>query len=91
VIRATTLGATFGGTKLVQRKEALDKLLKKFPEVESLSRNLGFTLDCFTGREPHFLAQVPHREQMQALVAASEKVRARLTLSPNTTIDWSNY
>jgi hypothetical protein len=29
-------------------------------------------------------------EQMQALVAASEKVRALLNLSPNTTIDWSN-
>ena len=79
VIRATTLGATFGGTKLAQRKEALDKLLKKFPEVETLSRNLGFTPDCFTGRETHFLAQVPHREQMQALVAASEKVRALLS------------
>jgi hypothetical protein len=78
VIRATTLGATFGGTKLAQPKEALDKLLKKFPEVETLSRNLGFTPDCFTGRETHFLAQVPHREQMQALVAASEKVRALL-------------
>jgi hypothetical protein len=39
VIRATTLGATFGGTKLAQPKEALDKLLKKFPEVETLSRN----------------------------------------------------
>jgi hypothetical protein len=79
VIRATTLGATFGGTKLAQRKEALDKLLKKFPEVETLSRNLGFTPDCFTGRETHFLAQVPHREQMQALVAASEKVRVLLS------------
>ena len=79
VIRATTLGATFGGTKLAQPKEALDKLLKKFPEVETLSRNLGFTPDCFTGRETHFLAQVPHREQMQALVAASEKVRALLS------------
>jgi hypothetical protein len=77
-LRATTLGATFGGTKLAQPKEALDKLLKKFPEVETLSRNLGFTPDCFTGRETHFLAQVPHREQMQALVAASEKVRALL-------------
>ena len=61
-----------------QPKEALDKLLNKFPEVETLSRNLGFTPDCFTGRETHFLAQVPHREQMQALVAASEKVRALL-------------
>src|SRR3981081_3242661 len=40
---------------------------------------LGFTPDCFTGRETHFLAQVPHREQMQALVAASEKVRALLS------------
>jgi hypothetical protein len=78
VIRATTLGATFGGTKLAQPKEALDKLLNRFPEVETLSRNLGFTPDCFTGRETHFLAQVPHREQMQALVAASEKVRALL-------------
>src|SRR6266481_1465148 len=78
VIRATTLGATFGGTKLAQPKEALDKLLKKFPEVETLSRNLGFTLDCFTGRETHFLAQVPHRERMEALVTASEKVRALL-------------
>ena len=78
VIRATTLGATFGGTKLAQPKEALDKLLKKFPEVETLSRNLGFTPDCFTGRETHFLAQVPHRERMEALVTASEKVRALL-------------
>ncbi len=78
VIRATTLGATFGGTKLAQPKEALDKLLKKFPEVETLSRNLGFTPDCFTGRETHFLAQVPYRERMEALVTASEKVRALL-------------
>ena len=78
VIRATTLGATFGGTKLAQPREALDKLLNRFPEVETLSRNLGFTPDCFTGRETYFLAQVPHRKQMQALVAASEKVRALL-------------
>jgi hypothetical protein len=73
-------------TKLAQPKDALDKLLNRFPEVEILSRNLGFTPDCFTGRETYFLAQVPHRNQMQALAAAS-----RLTLSPNTTIDWSNY
>ena len=78
MIRATTLGATFGGTKLAQPKEALENLLRKFPEVETLSHNLGFTPDCFTGRETHFLAQIPHREQMQALVAASEKVRALL-------------
>jgi hypothetical protein len=78
VIRATTLGATFGATKLAQSKDAFAKLLEKYPEVETLSRNLGFTPDCFTGRETHFLAQVPHREQMEALVAASEKVRALL-------------
>jgi hypothetical protein len=78
VIRATTLGATFGGTKLAQPKEALENLLRKFQEVETLSHNLGFTPDCFTGRETHFLAQIPHREQMEALVAASEKVRALL-------------
>jgi hypothetical protein len=78
VIRATTLGATFGGTKLAQSKEALDKLLNKFPEVETLSRNLGFTPDCFTARETHFQTQVPIREKMRALLAASEKVRALL-------------
>ena len=68
----------FGGTKLAQPKEALDKLLERFPEVETLARNLGFTPDCFTGRETHFLAQVPTREKMQALVAASEKVKPLL-------------
>ena len=78
VIRASTLGATFGGTKLAQSKEAFAKLLEKFPEVETLSRKLGFTPDCFTGRETHFLTQVPSREKMQALVAASEKVRPLL-------------
>ena len=78
VIRATTIGATFGGTKLAQPKEALEKLLNKFPEVEKLAGNLGFTPNCFTGRETHFLTQVPSREKMQALVAASEKVRPLL-------------
>jgi hypothetical protein len=78
VIRATTLGATFGGTKLAQSKDALDKLLNKFPEVEILSRNLGFTPDCFTGRETHFLTQVPSHDKMQALVRASDKVRPLL-------------
>jgi hypothetical protein len=78
VIRATTLGATFGGTKLAQPKDAFAKLLNKFPEVEILSRNLGFTADCFTGRETHFLTQVRSRERMRALVAASEKVRPLL-------------
>jgi hypothetical protein len=78
VIRATTLGTTFGGTKLAQPKDALDKLLHKFPEVEILSHNLGFTPDCFTGRETHFLTQLLSREKMQALVAASEKVRPLL-------------
>jgi len=78
VIRATTLGATFGGTKLAQSKDAFAELLEKYPEVEILSRNLGFTPDCFTGRETHFLTQVPSREKMRALVAASEKVRALL-------------
>jgi hypothetical protein len=77
VIRATTLGATFGGTKLAQSKDAFAKLLEKCPEVEILSRNLGFTPDCFTGRETHFLTQLPS-EKMRALVAASEKVRALL-------------
>ena len=75
MIRATTLGATFGGTKLAQPKEALEKLINRFPEVEILSHNLGFTPDCFTARETHFLTQLPSREKMQALVAASEKVR----------------
>jgi len=78
VIQATTLGATFGGTKLAQSKEGLDKLLNKFPEAETLSRNLGFTPDCFTDRETHFLTQVASREKMQALVRASEKVRPLL-------------
>ena len=78
VIRATTLGATFGGTKLAQSKDAFAKLLEKYPEVEILSRNLGFTPDCFTARETHFLTQVPSREKMGALVTASEKVRALL-------------
>jgi hypothetical protein len=41
VIRATTLGATFGGTKLAQSKDAFGKLLEKYPEVEILSHNLG--------------------------------------------------
>jgi hypothetical protein len=36
------LGATFGGTKLAQPKEALDRLLEQFPEVETLARNLAF-------------------------------------------------
>jgi hypothetical protein len=91
VIRATTLGATFGGTKLAQLKEALDKLLNRFPEVETLSRNLGFTPDCFTGRETYFPGTSSNRKQMQALVAASRRCEPCLTLSPNTTIDWSNY
>ena len=78
VIRATTLGATFGGTKLAQPKDAFAKLLNEFPEVEILSHNLGFTPDCFTARETHFLTQVPSREKMQALVVASEKVRPLL-------------
>jgi hypothetical protein len=60
---------------LAQSKDALDKLLNKFPEVEILSRNLGFTPDCFTGRETHFLTQVPSHDKMQALVRASDKVR----------------
>ena len=78
MIRATTLGASFGGTKLAQPKEALEKLLSKFPEVQTLADNLGFTPDCFTARETHFLVQVPSRERMQALVAASHKVRPLL-------------
>jgi hypothetical protein len=78
VIRATTLGATFGGTKLAQPKDALAKLLEKFPEAEILSHNLGFTADCFTARETHFLTQLPSRDKMQALVRASEKVRPLL-------------
>jgi hypothetical protein len=78
VIRATTLGATFGGTKLAQPKDAFAKLLEKYPDVEILSQNLGFTPDCFTGRETHFLTQVPSREKMRALVTASEKVRGLL-------------
>jgi hypothetical protein len=78
VIQATTLGATFGGTKLAQSKDAFAKLLEKYPEVEILSHNLGFTPDCFTARETHFLTQLPSREKMQALVVASEKVRPLL-------------
>ena len=78
VVRATTLGATFGGTKLAQPKEALDKLLERFPEVETLAHNLGFTPDCFTARATHFLTQLPSREKTQALVAASEKLKPLL-------------
>jgi hypothetical protein len=78
VVRASTLGATFGGTKLAQSKDAFAKLLEKYPEVEILSHNLLFTPDCFTGRETHFLTQLPSREKMQSLVRASEKVRPLL-------------
>jgi hypothetical protein len=78
VIRATTLGATFGGTKLTQSKDAFAKLLEKYPEVETLSRDLGFTPHCFTARETHFLTQLPSRQKMQALVAVSDKVRPLL-------------
>jgi hypothetical protein len=78
VIRATTLSATFGGTKLAQSKDAFAKLIEKYPEVEILSHNLGFTPDCFTGRESHFLTQAPSREKMHALLRASEKVRPLL-------------
>jgi hypothetical protein len=78
VIRATTLGATFGGTKLAQSKDAFAKLIEKYPQVETLSQNLGFTPDCFTARETHFLTQVPSREKMRALMRASEKVRPLL-------------
>ena len=78
MIRATTLGATFGVTKLAQSKDAFAKLLEKYPEVETLSHNLGFTPDCFTARETHFLTQVPSRDKMRAMVAASEKVRGLL-------------
>jgi hypothetical protein len=71
-------GATLGGTKLAQTKEALEKLLNKFPEVETLARNLGFHTGLFYRTRNLFSRKVPHREQMQALVAASEKVRALL-------------
>jgi hypothetical protein len=43
-----------------------------------LAHNLGFTPDCFTARETHFLTQLPSRDKMQALVRASEKVRPLL-------------
>ena len=36
--------------QLAQPKEALEKLLNKFPEVEILSHNLGFTPDCYRPR-----------------------------------------
>jgi hypothetical protein len=78
VIRATTLGATFGGTKLAQSKDAFAKLIEKYPEAETLSQNLGFTPDCFTARETHFVTQLSSREKMHALVRASEKVRPLL-------------
>ena len=63
------------------RRSFCIRAANRFPEVETLSRNLGFTPELFyrfTGRETHFLAQVPCREQMQALVAASEKARTLL-------------
>ena len=50
--------------------------VKSHPDYDAA--RLGFTPDCFTARETHFLTQLPSREKMQALVIESEKVRPLL-------------
>jgi hypothetical protein len=54
---AITLAAGFDGTKLALPDLVRDRLIDRFPEhAEALARQLGFAPECFTNREPRFLA-----------------------------------
>jgi hypothetical protein len=56
VVGASTLSASYGGTKLALPDHVKQSLFERFPSVAELAHGLGFEPDCFTNREARFLA-----------------------------------
>ena len=74
VVGATTLAATYGGTKLKPPEAALDALLERFPRVRELARTLGFRPDCFTAREVHYLRGLKQEQDLDRLIERSREL-----------------
>jgi hypothetical protein len=74
VVGATTLAATYGGTKLRPAEAAIDALLERFPRVWDLARSMGFKPECFTGREVHYLAGLKRERDLDALIDLSREI-----------------
>ena len=68
VVGATTLAATYGGTKLKPPEAALDALRERFPRVRELARTLGFKPECFTAREAHYLRGLKQEGELDRLI-----------------------
>jgi len=76
VVGATTLAATYGGTKLKPPEAALQALRERFPRVGELASALGFTPDRFTGREVHYLSGLKQAQDLERLIELSRDLQS---------------
>lgn len=79
VVGASTLSASYGGTKLALPDHVKQSLFERFPSVAELAQGLGFEPDCFTNREARFLAALKEHEKsvLLATVKALQQARAQ--------------
>lgn len=75
VVGATTLAATYGGTKLRPPEGAIEALLDRFPRVRELARTLDFKPERFTGRETHYLLGLKQQRDLDRLIELSRSLR----------------
>ena len=66
VVGASTLSASYGGTKLALPDHVKQSLFERFPSVAELAHGLGFESDCFTNREARFLAALKEARKERA-------------------------
>ena len=74
VVGATTLAATYGGTKLKPPEAALDALLDHLPRVRELARSMGFKPECFTAREAYYLRGLKQEQDLDRLIDLSREM-----------------
>jgi hypothetical protein len=77
VIGASTLSASYGGTKLALPEHVKQTLFERFPSVSDLAHQLGFEAECFTNREARFLSNLKEHEKTVLLAAFKDLQRRR--------------
>ena len=77
VVGASTLSASYGGTKLALPDHVKESLLERFPSIAEISHGLGFEPDCFTNREGRFLAALKEHEKTALLSAVKALQQAK--------------
>jgi adenine/guanine phosphoribosyltransferase-like PRPP-binding protein len=77
VVGASTLSASYGGTKLALPEHVKETLFGRFPSVTGLANELGFEPDCFTNREARFLSNLKEQERTALMAAVKDRQQVR--------------